>query len=627
MSAITGIYYRGGQKVNPEQIKNMNNRLSHRGPDGSAVWVDGSVAFGHQMLWTTPESIQEKLPFNDKDTGLVITADARIDNRKELSIELDIKNKEDISDSYYILKAYQKWGDKCPEYLLGDFAFAIWDERTETIFCARDHMGIKTFYYHLSNDIFIFATDINSLFTVSGVLKKINELQIASFLELITDDDRESTFYDEIFRLPAATSLKINHEHFSLKKYWDLDINYEIRLDTDEEYEKVFLEIFSEAVRCRLRSAYPVGTMLSGGLDSSSVTCTAEKILSSEGKDKLKTFSAIFDSVSESNERQFIEKVLAYQDFDYFFINADDISPLNEIDNYLDNANNPFIVPNTFMSYNIYREANKNSVRILLDGLEGDEIVSHGYGFLPELFRTMRWKKLIIEINALNKIKSYPYKLIFLEIAYNSLPHVFKRKLSSILEYKRKNGSKYKIIKKDFGDKVNLMKMIRRVNVKRDKIENTHDQHYADITSSLIQSEMELVDWMSTPFSVELRHPFFDKRLVEFCLAIPTEQKISHGWDREIMRRAMSEILPSEIQWRKDKGDLSFNFDLGFMNEKEQIDNLLMGDNQLIKRYIDIEKIEKIYIECKNGKTQNIIYLWNALLVNLWLKKEINSTN
>ena len=626
MGAITGIFYKDGRKVNAEQINNMNNRLSLRGPDGSAVWFDGSIALGHQMLWTTQESIQEKLPFVEKNMGLVITADARIDNRNELSQELDIENKENISDSYYILKAYEKWGDECPKYLIGDFVFAIWDENSQTIFCARDHMGIKTFYYHLSEEMFIFSSDINAIFTVPDVTKKINELQIANFLELIIDENRESTFYEKTFRLPAAYSLKINHENFSLKRYWKLDINYEIHFNTNEEYQKAFLDIFSEAVKCRLRSAYPVGSMLSGGLDSSSVTCTAEKLLHNEEKNKLKTFSAVFDSVSRSNERQFIEIVLAYRDFDYFFINADKISPLNEIDNYLDYADNPFIVPNTFMSYNIYREANKNGVRILLDGLEGDEIVSHGNGFLSELFRTMRWKKLIIEINALNKIKSYSYKSIFLEIGYNSLPNILKRKLSFILEYKRKNGSKYQILKKDFGDKVNLITIINRNNVKREKIKNAHDKHYADITSSLIQSEMELVDWMSAPFSIELRHPFFDKRLVEFCLAIPTEQKINHGWDRYIMRSAMSEILPIEIQWRKIKGDLSFNFDLSFMNEKEKIENLI-EDNHLIKDYIDIEKIKKIYTECKSGNTQNIVYLWNALLLNLWLQKDEKSTN
>ena len=140
MSAISGIFYRDGRTVKPELIKKMNNKLSHRGPDGSAIWHNNQVALGHQMLFTTPESLHEKLPFHDEKAGLIITADARIDNRKELSEELDIENIEEVSDSYFILKSYEKWGEKCPEHLLGDFAFAIWDEnRGETVLCTRSY--------------------------------------------------------------------------------------------------------------------------------------------------------------------------------------------------------------------------------------------------------------------------------------------------------------------------------------------------------------------------------------------------------------------------------------------------------------------------------------------------------
>jgi len=147
MSAISGIFYRNERSVDPKLIKLMNDKLYHRGPDGSKIWCEGSVALGHQMLHTTPESLHETLPF-EKD-GIIITADARIDNRKELSEKLNIEDEESVPDSYFILIAYRKWGEKCPEKLLGDFAFAIWDKDNEKLFCARDHMGIKPFYYYM----------------------------------------------------------------------------------------------------------------------------------------------------------------------------------------------------------------------------------------------------------------------------------------------------------------------------------------------------------------------------------------------------------------------------------------------------------------------------------------------
>jgi asparagine synthase (glutamine-hydrolysing) len=148
MSAITGIFNRNGLEVKPELMKKMNNRLSHRGLDGSGIYCNGPVAMGHQMLKTTPESLHEKLPFHDEKTGLTITADARIDNRQELSEKLGISDRVDVPDSYFILKSYQTWGDKCPEELIGEFAFVIWDEINESLFCARDHIGVKPFYYY-----------------------------------------------------------------------------------------------------------------------------------------------------------------------------------------------------------------------------------------------------------------------------------------------------------------------------------------------------------------------------------------------------------------------------------------------------------------------------------------------
>ena len=620
MSAITGIFYRDGRKVGPELIKKMNDKLSHRGPDGSAVWCEGPVALGHQMLWTTPESLHEKLPFEDNESGLVITADTRIDNRDELSKELDIEDKEEVSDSYFILKAYQMWGEDCPDKLLGDFAFAIWDKNEEKLFCARDHMGVKPFYYYLSDEMFVFGTEIKALFCVPKLRVQINESQIAYYLLLIITKEREMTFYDNILRLPAAHSLTIKFGVNDLKEYWTLNLEYEIHLDSDEEYEKVFLDIFTKAVRCRLRSAYPVGSMLSGGLDSSSVTCTAQKILQNKGKDQLKTFSAVFDSVPESNERYFIEKVLSSSKFESYFINADKISPLKELDKFFWYGDQPFVVPNIFMSWNIYRESNRNNVRVLLDGLEGDITVSHGNGFLTELARTGRWKKLYFELNSKSKrlgIRSYK---LFLGTCIDI---ILKKKVLMWLKNKREYNYRSQIIKKDFAEKMQLMNSIIKINNENIGIDSAHRQHYRDLKSGLIQYGMEFADWMSGAFSIESRHPFYDKRLVEFCLAIPTEQKFSNGWDRFIMRRAMFNIIPREIQWRKRKGNLGYNHNRSMIKyEKELLDNIILKNNFSIHKYVNITVLKGIYNQFKKGNTKKVIYIWNAVILSLWMQKQ-----
>ena len=216
MSAITGIFYNDGRTVKPELIKKMNNRLSHRGPDGSSVWSNSHVGFGHQKLWTTSESLHEILPFHDEKSSLTITADARIDNRKELSEELDIEDIEEVSDSYFILKSYEKWGESCPEHLIGDFSFAIWDENErETVLCKRSY-GYKIFLLLFDENMFVFGTEVKALFCVTGVPYELNEQKLALFL--IKDIlDKNMTFYKMIKGLEPSHSLTITKSGFLIK--------------------------------------------------------------------------------------------------------------------------------------------------------------------------------------------------------------------------------------------------------------------------------------------------------------------------------------------------------------------------------------------------------------------------
>src|SRR6267142_6895205 len=278
MSAILGIYYLDSRPVDRMDLDRMIETLAHRGSDGSGVWNDKSVGLGHRMLWTTPESLHERLPLA-KD-GLTITADARIDNRDELInlLRLPPRPSESISDSELILAAYELWGEHCPEKLLGDFAFAIWDSRKQLLFCARDHFGVKPFYYYSSDKVFTFATEIKALLRLPEVPRQLNETKIAAHLTSI-DIDKEITLYRDILRLPPAHSIKVNREGIRVQSYWSLDPSRSQVMRSDEEYAEAFRELFTEAVRCRLRSAFPLGFMLSGGLDSSSVTCVARNLL------------------------------------------------------------------------------------------------------------------------------------------------------------------------------------------------------------------------------------------------------------------------------------------------------------------------------------------------------------
>lgn len=611
MSAITGIFYRNGRSIPEEQIKKMNNRLSHRGPDGSAVWCEGSVALGHQMLYTTPESLHEILPF--EEDGLVITADARIDNRRELSEKLGIEDKEEVSDSYFILKAYQKWGQRCPEYLLGDFAFAIWDSHQEKLFCARDHMGVKPFYYYFSNDLFLFASEIKAINGSLSSEPEINDLAIAKYLNI--SFDKEITFYKNILRLPGGHKLSINSSEIEIQEYWKLESKLELGDKSDEEYEKLFYDVFSEAVRCRLRSAFPLGFSLSGGLDSSSVLCTAIKIFDHSKNVPIHTFSNVFDDVPEVDESFYINAVLKDMDCQKHFIKADKINPFSDINKMFLYHDAPNIGANSFLTWNLLSIAQSTGVRTILTGFDGDSVLARFYRYLTELFFNFELKKFHREIKCLstrfgNDYIHYIKNYVMFQMVPDRLRDIKKRK---------------PMIEKHFASQCDIFNYDNFWDVSWEKRKNLKEYHYFHLTSGLSQKSFENYNHMSAAFSMEFRHPFFDKRMVELCYALPLEQKFKNGWDRIILRRAMENILPKNIQWRKSKSDLSGNFERSILHYGNDTLTRIINDENNLKNYVDNDELKKIYWLFKTQGKEGY-RLWIAITLSLWLKyqKELN---
>src|ERR1700722_8517306 len=209
MSGLVGIFRRDGELASADSLMEAVGAIVHRGPDASGVWLKQSIGLGHCMLWTTPESEHEPFPFEDPESGLVITSDARIDNRTELIESLRLRKPHDeITDSSLILEAYKKWGEESPAHLVGDFAFAIWDRRNDKIFCARDAMGVKSFYYFLSDKVFVFASEIKAINRFPEVPRRLNEVRVLDHLVNLFED-RTITFYKDILRLPPAMTLSV----------------------------------------------------------------------------------------------------------------------------------------------------------------------------------------------------------------------------------------------------------------------------------------------------------------------------------------------------------------------------------------------------------------------------------
>ncbi len=665
MSGIVGIYHLNQKLIDANELHQMVEILAHRGPDSSDIWYDGSVGMGHRMLWTTPESLNERLPL--VKGNLSITAEARIDNRDELARVLTLPNRplEKIADSEFILAAYEKWGTDCPDHLLGDFAFSIWDG--QQLFCARDHFGVKPFYYYKSDHRFLFASEIKALIRLSSIPCKINEARIADYLTGHLDD-KEITSYQDIWRLPPASSLIVTAQGYSKpQKYWALDPTREICLESDEDYAKTFKKLFTEAVYCRLRSAFPIGSHLSGGLDSSSIACTARNLLQKHGKQELHTFSNIFDDFPESDEREYIDLVLNHDDFIPHYIHADRSGPLTNCVEMFKSVEEPTI-GNGYLMWGINKMAKQTDVRILLNGFDGDTIVSHGIMRLTEIACQNQWHLFVQEANQLSEKTNYPLsllakqhglpqleklveqrKIILIARAINNLaPMLCISKAQLVVDYclkglipgllkefaifcrdnwvrQRKEIDKDKsqsLIREDFWDLIKNKRSTSAPQTTHDGPQVVRYRQWEKISGGLFIIPLEIMDLMSYAFSIETRYPFLDKRLVEFCLAVPSQQKLYRGWSRVILRRAMENILPHEIQWRHWKKTPAQAFH-GTLNkfDKTRLEKLLSDSEALISNYINYSfflKLSRLFVSNQELSEKDSGIIWSAMTMAIW---------
>ncbi len=642
----------------------MVDILEHRGPDGKGVWSEGPAGLGHRMLWTTPESKRERLPLSDKTGDLVLTADARIDNRQELLALLDFARRpgQEVTDSEIILSAYEKWGERCPERLLGDFAFAVWDRRRQVLFCARDHLGVKPFFYYHSGQTVIFGSEIKALLCLAEVPRRLNEVKVADYLSDVLQD-KAITFYKGILRLPPGHCLTASRKGVSLREYWSLDPSRELRLGSDDEYDEAFREVFTEAVRCRVRSVLPLGSTLSGGLDSSSITCVARQLLQQNGNHPLQTFSAVFDEVRECDERPYIDAILAQGGLESHYVYPEQTGPMGDLERVFWHADEPPYAPNLYILWSLYRAAGHRGVRVLLDGVLGDQAVSHGTAYLAELAREGQWKAFADASHRLSEyfqspplryLEHYgtaqlarlarrgrwlaladqsrqiskhfdvsPRKLILRHGIWPLAPKAVRSSWRALKMRARQREPWASIVKPEFARRVGLKERFQVLEGERLKPAGSErEHHFRSLTSGAYSYGLEVLDMAAAAFTVEPRHPFVDRRLVEFCLALPPEQKLANGWSRFVLRRAMAGILPDEVRWRERHSNLSGSFTHTLLTlERQRLDETILNDPSTIEEYVDLTTLREKYRRfLPDGRPGPAVTVWKAANLALWLE-------
>ncbi len=666
MSGIVGLQNLDGRPADRHEIGRMVDRMAYRGPDGSAVWCEGPVGLGHLMLHTTRESLHETLPLA-LPNGLAITADARIDNRDELISLLGLKpsSRTPVTDSELILAAYEKWGVECPEKLIGDFAFAIWDGTAGTaqrLFCGRDHCGVKPLYYSFQESRhFAFSSEIKGLLSHPDVPELLNEVRFAEYLADQGRNDKEATVFQGIMRLPPGSTLSVSAKGIERRRYWKPTVRKPQVVLTDEEYAGQFREIFQEAVRCRLRSALPIGTTLSGGLDSSYVTCVARDVL--PGTQPLHTISMTYDVMRGCDERSYIHAVLDRGGFEPHFVSGDDFGPLTFLDEIFDHLDDGFTAGNHHMVWACYRTAGEEGVRVVLDGVDGDTVVSHGLDYFSELARAGEWKLFAEEVRAAEALmRETPDKQTFHEVLGSPRDlikqHGFTllaehadqgrpvRLLVTLVKMRRHLPVRFWRLLRIFGRRSLASLMGRRPVAKtvspaaeltedlvgRYNLEgrfaatsqpaptSVREGQRSVLDSDVFARSLEVIDHYAAAHSLEIRHPFMDKRLIDFCLSLPAEQSYRRGWTRFVQRNAMSGVVPEAVRNRRGKISLAAAFDHGLFTIDASTLRAAVGGKSPLSQYLKPEVIREYY---EGGAEQPGKRIWRLGLyatMSIWLR-------
>ncbi|KJS17966.1 MAG: hypothetical protein VR69_02790 [Peptococcaceae bacterium BRH_c4b] len=611
MSAICGIYYCGGRPVAPETGAAMMRELGIYHADATGTWQEGQVFFGCHAQHITPEALREILPYHDNMAGLTITADAIIDNRVELCDRLGIDHcyRDGIPDSLLILQAFRKWGQNCLKYLVGDFAFAIWDEKQQELFCAVDPTGTRAFYYYRSAEIFVFSTLIKPLFVLPEITKEHNETWIADFLAMpsvMHQLNPELTLYQNVRLLPAGHTLTIRPDGAIKQVYWQVERQSELKLKSDGEYEEAFREVLGEAVRCRLRSIRPVGVMMSGGLDSTSVACMAARELARSSR-RLPAFSAApmpgyrdwLPAGSLADETPYIEAVREHiGNIDVTYCRSEGKHALSDTDRLLAMLEQPYkTIENSFWIDSIMAVALERNIGVLLHGGAGNVTISWGdfSPYLLSLLRAGQWRRLFYEIRAIARRQRRPLKAFF-KLYRMLLPYDMQKYLYRINDRDKKIQDLLPI-NPDFARRTSVQERFRRSGYdpllinRMDSLEARKQHLRPDFFSHLgvITTKQALA------YRMALRDPTMDKRVIEFCLSLPESQYVRNGWDRFLIRRAMTGILPDKVRQNatvrgKQSADLAQRLQSCWPELVAEIRTIGLLDAE--RKYLDVTKIK-----------------------------------
>ncbi|MEO8287246.1 MAG: asparagine synthase (glutamine-hydrolyzing) [Chloroflexota bacterium] len=660
MCGIFGIWHTGGKMLDLAALRRATTSLSHRGPDdegyllvntrtGRTVLCGGDntrtelglpsiaeytgvigerfdLALGFRRLAILDLSPAGHQPMCSPDGSLWLIFNGEIYNYIELRSELAAYGHtfKTGTDSEVILAAYRQWGPDCLSHFNGMWAFAIWDSRAREVFVARDRFGVKPMYtVSGQGGTFAFSSEIKALL-ISGVVPfRPSPAAISRYIAQGTfpSHAQGETFFEGVQELPAGYCALVSPAGRQPHRYWSLPTIEQPSPSTDEA-AACYSELFTDAVRLRLRADVPVGTCLSGGVDSSSIVAVAGNLMQTEHAvslerlgDHQQTFSAVYPIVGPWDERRYIEQVVDRTGAAGNYISPTVERLWDDLEQLVWHQDEPFQSTSIFAQWCVMSLAHERGVTVLLDGQGADEVLG-GYRpyavWLGQLIRAGRIAQAVQEARALRSVTGQnPLPLVARGLA-GQLPAPLLRRLRGSRMRQAVAGSG---LRPELGQ--TLEAAVASSGEAYEGLDSLNNHLARLITEDSLPNLLRYEDRNSMAFSIESRVPFLDYRLVEYVFRQASHLRIHDGWTKWIQRTAVDDKLPADIVWRRDKVGFETPEQQWFRAGKSHLLSIL-NDDSSASSYLDMAQVRR---EAPGMiDVGNTAQVWRWVNLVLWLR-------
>src|SRR5215213_857592 len=617
MSALAGIlnFGNGAAPVDECELASLGVTLDSRGPDGGCDLISGNIGMSFRAFHTNRESRPEVQPVVTSE-GHLLTWNGRLDNREDLIRQLKLSRTNAIADPAIVLAAYLKWEKECLNRLVGDFCLALWDNRLKVLYLVRDAAGTRALKYHLSCDRLVWSTETAALLKLQDRECEIDEEYIAGAMSLSPIPGL--TPYKNVLSVKPAHVVTVNLSgELRSERFWTLDPSREIRYSTDEQYEEHARAELTEAIRCRLRSDRPVFAELSGGLDSSSIVCLADRIIRNGEVQtpRLETVSHVFDESPTSDERRFIQLVETQRQTPGHHIKDEDFRLLAPLPDYVSILTpNPVTLSFGFHS-GVCKAMEQAGARVLLSGLGGDQMFGGVYGAYPgvaDLLASGRLIALDRSLRSWSKAmkRSYP-GLLWKDAIVRQLPH----RLQAITSGRTPRLPPW--YNREFSSRMKLQhRMFAMDPLRSFPTHSARDQALGFLSTVKSISSC----WRSEQFGIDVTYPFAHRPLVEFLQAIPLDQLMRPGENRVVMRRMLAGILPDEIAKRRTKGNPREAIFRAIARESECLRSVFDNSRLCARGFMDKEPLFAALDRARHGYETHSAFLVQTISLEFWLR-------